>query len=42
VDPGGLLVYEDSAGRVAIAVNGGRAVVVLSVRTGDLIKIAAR
>jgi S-adenosyl-L-methionine hydrolase (adenosine-forming) len=42
VDPGGLLVYEDSAGRVAIAVNGGRAVVVLSVRTGDVVKIAAR
>jgi len=42
VDPGGVLVFEDSAGRVAIAVNGGRAVVVLSVQTGDLIKIAAR
>jgi S-adenosylmethionine hydrolase len=42
VDAGDLLVYEDSAGRVAIAVNGGRAVVVLSVRTGDVIKIAAR
>jgi S-adenosylmethionine hydrolase len=42
VDPGDLLVFEDSAGRVAIAVNGGRAVVVLSVQTGDLIKIAAR
>ena len=27
--PGELIVYEDSAGRVAIAVNGGRAVVVL-------------
>jgi S-adenosylmethionine hydrolase len=42
VDPGDLLVFEDSAGRVAIAVNGGRAVVVLSVQTGDVIKIATR
>jgi S-adenosylmethionine hydrolase len=42
VAPGDLLVFEDSAGRVAIAVNGGRAVVVLSVQTGDVIKIAAR
>jgi hypothetical protein len=42
VSPGDLLVYEDSAGRVAIAVNNGRAVVVLSVRPGDLIKIAQR
>jgi S-adenosylmethionine hydrolase len=41
-DPGGVLVYEDSAGRVAIAVNGGRAVVVLSVQTGDIVRIAAR
>jgi S-adenosylmethionine hydrolase len=42
VGPGELLVYEDSAGHVAIAVNNGRAVVVLSVRPGDLIKIAQR
>jgi S-adenosylmethionine hydrolase len=42
VDAGDMLVYEDSAGRVAIAVNGGRAVVVLSVQTGDILKIAAR
>ena len=42
VDAGDLLVYEDSAGRVAIAVNGGRAVVVLSVQTGDMIRISAR
>ena len=40
--PGELIVYEDSAGRVAVAVNGGRAVVVLSVRPGDLLKIAER
>jgi S-adenosylmethionine hydrolase len=42
VGPGDLLVYEDSAGRVAIAVNNGRAVVVLSVRPGDLVRIAER
>jgi S-adenosyl-L-methionine hydrolase (adenosine-forming) len=42
VAPGELLVYEDSAGRVAIAVNGGRAVVVLSVRPGDVVRIAER
>jgi S-adenosylmethionine hydrolase len=42
VKPGELLVYEDSAGRVAIAVNGGRAVVVLSVRPGDVVRIAER
>ncbi|GAA0550852.1 SAM-dependent chlorinase/fluorinase [Paractinoplanes ferrugineus] len=42
VDRGDLLVYEDSAGHVAIAVNHGRAVVVLSVRPGDLVKIAQR
>jgi len=41
-DAGELLVYEDSAGRVAVAVNGGRAVVVLSVRPGDLVRIAER
>ncbi|GGQ57528.1 SAM hydrolase/SAM-dependent halogenase family protein [Couchioplanes azureus] len=39
---GELIVYEDSAGRVAIAVNGGRAVVVLSVRPGDVVRIAER
>ena len=42
VDAGELLVYEDSAGRVAIAVNGGRAVVVLSVRPGDVVRITQR
>src|SRR5918998_375368 len=40
VDKGDLLVYEDSAGQVAIAVNNGRAVVVLSVRPGDVLRIA--
>jgi hypothetical protein len=37
--PGGLVVYVDSAERVAIAVNGGRAVVVLGVRPGDLLRL---
>ncbi|HEX6499519.1 MAG TPA: SAM-dependent chlorinase/fluorinase [Micromonosporaceae bacterium] len=37
--PGGLVVYADSADRVAIAVNGGRAVDVLSVRGGDRVRI---
>jgi S-adenosylmethionine hydrolase len=42
VSPGDLLVFEDSAGRVAVAVNNGRAVVVLSVRPGDMIRLAER
>jgi S-adenosyl-L-methionine hydrolase (adenosine-forming) len=42
VGPGELLVYEDSAGHVAIAVNSGRAVVVLSVRPGDTVRVAER
>jgi S-adenosylmethionine hydrolase len=39
---GEMMVYEDSAGRVAIAVNGGRAVVLLSVRPGDVVRVAER
>ncbi|MBG0559929.1 SAM hydrolase/SAM-dependent halogenase family protein [Actinoplanes aureus] len=42
VNAGELLVFADSADRVAIAVNNGRAVVVLSVRPGDVVRIAAR
>lgn len=42
VGPGDLIVYEDSAGRVAVAVNGGRAVVVLSVTPGDVVRISER
>ena len=42
VGQGDLLVYEDSAGRVAIAINNGRAVVVLSVRPGDIVRLDAR
>ncbi|GAB7043194.1 MULTISPECIES: SAM hydrolase/SAM-dependent halogenase family protein [Catenuloplanes] len=37
---GGLVVYVDSAGRVAVAVHGGRAAVVLSVVPGDLVRVA--
>jgi S-adenosylmethionine hydrolase len=40
--PGDLVVFPDSAGRVAIAVNGGRAVVVLSVTPGDVLRLSAR
>jgi len=39
VRPGGLVVYVDSAGRVAIAINGGRAVVALSAAPGEIIRI---
>ncbi len=39
---GEMIVYEDSAGQVAIAVNGGRAVVLLSVRPGDIVRVAER
>ncbi|WP_328461348.1 SAM-dependent chlorinase/fluorinase [Actinoplanes sp. NBC_00393] len=42
VNAGELLVFADSADRVAIAVNNGRAVVVLSVRPGDVVRIATR
>ena len=38
--PGGLVVYTDSADQVAIAVDGGRAVVVLSVSPGDVLRIS--
>ncbi|MEH1028910.1 SAM hydrolase/SAM-dependent halogenase family protein [Micromonospora profundi] len=37
---GGLVVYVDSADRVAIAVNGGRAVDLLGVVPGDLLRVA--
>jgi len=40
--PGRLIVYVDSAGKVALAVNGGRAVVALSVSTGDVLRVARR
>ncbi|NJC68283.1 SAM-dependent chlorinase/fluorinase [Planosporangium thailandense] len=37
--PGALVVYVDSADRVAIAINGGRAVVALGVAPGDLVHL---
>jgi len=39
--PGGLVVYVDSAGRAAVAINGGRAAVVLSVTPGDVVRLVA-
>ncbi|GAA4948459.1 SAM hydrolase/SAM-dependent halogenase family protein [Actinoplanes utahensis] len=42
VNVGELLVFPDSADRVAIAVNNGRAVVLLSVVPGDTVRITAR
>jgi S-adenosylmethionine hydrolase len=42
VNVGELLVFADSADRVAIAVNNGRAVVLLSVVPGDIVRITAR
>jgi S-adenosylmethionine hydrolase len=38
--PGQLVVYVDSAGRVAMAINGGRAVVALAVTPGDVLRIS--
>ncbi len=40
--PGELVVYVDSADRVAAAVNGGRAAVVLSVTPGDTLRVTDR
>lgn len=40
--PGDLVVFVDSAERIAVAVNGGRAAVVLSVTAGDMLRIAER
>jgi S-adenosylmethionine hydrolase len=37
---GALVVYVDSAGRVAVAINGGRAVVALGVTPGDVLRIS--
>jgi S-adenosylmethionine hydrolase len=38
--PGGLVVFVDSADRVAVAINGGRAAVALSVSPGDVLRIS--
>lgn len=37
--PGELVAYRDSAGRLALAVNGGRAADVLGVAAGDLLRL---
>jgi S-adenosylmethionine hydrolase len=42
VPPGELVVYADSAGLVAVAVNGGHAAALLAVAPGDLLRIADR
>jgi hypothetical protein len=39
-DPGRLVVFTDSAGRVSVAVNGGRAVVALRVTPGDVLRLS--
>ncbi|MDM4723139.1 S-adenosyl-L-methionine hydrolase [Micromonospora sp. WMMA1363] len=41
VPPGGLVVHVDSAGLIAIAVNGGRAADLLAVRPGDRLRVTA-
>lgn len=40
VAPGGLVIYEDSAGDVAVAVNGGSAAALLGVGAGDELELA--
>ncbi|MBV1848556.1 SAM hydrolase/SAM-dependent halogenase family protein [Catellatospora tritici] len=40
VPSGGLVVFADSADRIAIAVNGGRAAVMLAVNPGDIVRIS--
>ncbi len=40
--PGRLIVYVDSAGKVALAVNGGRAVVALTISPGDVLRMTRR
>jgi len=38
--PGALVIFVDSAGYVSIGVNGGRAVVALSVAPGDVVRVS--
>ena len=38
---GDLVAYVDSAGKIALAINGGRAVVALSLSPGDVVRLAA-
>jgi S-adenosylmethionine hydrolase len=40
VPRGALVVFADSAGRAAVAINGGRAVVALSVEPGDIVRLS--
>jgi len=42
VAPGELVAFVDSAGQVALAINGGRAAVVLSVSPGDVLRLNVR
>ena len=37
---GGMVIFADSADQLAIAVNGGRAAVVLAVNPGDIVRIS--
>ena len=39
--PGEFVVYVDSAGKVAVALNGGRAVVALALSEGDIVRITS-
>ncbi len=39
--PGEFVVYVDSAGKVAVAVTGGRAVVALALSEGDIVRITS-
>jgi hypothetical protein len=38
---GALILFVDSAGHAAVAINGGRAVVALGVEPGDVVRLAA-
>jgi len=42
VEPGGLVIYADSAGRLALAVNGGSAAERLGASAGETIRLATR
>jgi S-adenosylmethionine hydrolase len=41
VEPGGLLLYEDAGGSLALAVNGGDAAALLGIRAGDEVRLEA-
>jgi S-adenosylmethionine hydrolase len=41
VEPGGLLLYEDAGGALALAVNGGEAAALLGLRAGDEVRLEA-